>query len=78
MITLKEALKLCQVHDEYDVFLYEKVGDGDEYPCYQRITCGEVKNHYDLERTVVTAITPYFCCGEYEGFSFCIEKKEDK
>jgi hypothetical protein len=37
------------------------------------MTGRETKNKYDLKRTMVTAIFPYFCCGEYEGFAFVVD-----
>lgn len=77
MITLKAALKLCRVDDREVVHLCDKVEYAQLWS--EPMTGREIKNHYDLKRTMVTAIIPHFCCGEYEGFTFVIEKKkEDK
>lgn len=71
MITLKEALRLCRIDDDEVVHLCDRIED---MPMWSwPMTGRETKNKYDLKRTMVTAIFPYFCCGEYEGFAFVVD-----
>lgn len=73
MITLKEAFKLCRVDDGEVIYLCDNV----EYaPLWSwPITGTEVRKKYDMRRTMVTAIMPHYCVGEFDGFTFVISQK---
>lgn len=74
MVTLKEAFKLCRIDDREVIYLCDSV---ENERCWSNPMTGkQVREKYDMQRTVVTAIVPHFCFGEFEGFSFIIREKE--
>jgi hypothetical protein len=70
MITLREAFKLCDISDDEliylrrsnQIFLFE----------YTHITGKRIREKYDMRKTMVKHITPYFSFGEYLGLLFTI------
>lgn len=72
MITLKEAFKLCHVDDKEVVHFQDSVKATyiDKWP----MTGKETREKYDMKNTMVAAILPHFCMGEFEGFCFVIRK----
>lgn len=73
MVTLKEAFKLCRVDDREVLHLCDNL----EYEKMWSVpmTGRQVKEKYDMRNTLVTAIVPHFCFGEFEGFTFVIRKE---
>ena len=71
MISLKTALKLIQITNSETVFFRKK------YQIFrsefEELTEEDIINKYDLKKTKVVEILPYFYCGEYEGFLFTIK-----
>lgn len=71
MISLKTALKLIQITNSETVFFRKK------YQIFrsefEELTEEDIINKYDLKKTKVIEILPYFDCGEYEGFLFTIK-----
>lgn len=72
MITLKEAFKLCRVDDREVVHLCDGIENALMWSW--PMTGLEIRNKYDMQRTMVSAIMPHFCVGEYEGFTFVISE----
>lgn len=76
MVTMKEAFKLCRIDDREVIHLCDSV---ENEPCWSSPMTGkQVREKYDMQRTMVTAIVPHFCFGEFEGFSFIISEKRKK
>ena len=73
MVTLKEAFKLCRVDDRQVIHLCDSVEMAQMWS--RPMTGKEVREKYDMKHTMVTAIFPHFCIGEFEGFTFVITKK---
>ncbi len=73
MVHLYAALKITGILKENDEVLRLK-NEKEEGPGgFQILTVCEVKNRYDLKNTIVTAIRPHFCCGDYDGWLFIIK-----
>lgn len=64
MITLKQALKVCDIRDNELVCIRERTLT--EFPLF--LTGKGVRDRYDLRRTKVERLRPRFVCGEYEGW----------
>lgn len=76
MVTLKEAFKLCRIDDREVIHLCDSV---ENERCWSNPMTGkQVRERYDMKRTMVTAIVPHFCFGEFEGFSFIISETGKK
>lgn len=73
MITLKEAFKLCRIEDREIVHFRDRM-ENEQTPGFL-VTGKGVKEKYDMKNTLVTAILPRFCCGEFGGFTFITRKK---
>ncbi len=73
MVTLKEAFRLCRVDDRQVIHLCDSVEQAQMWSW--PMTGKEVREKYDMKHTMVTAIFPHFCIGEFEGFTFVITKK---
>ena len=70
MITLREAMKLCDISNDEFVYLRRK---GQIFLSeYTHITGGRIREKYDMKKTMVQHITPYFSFGEYLGLLFTI------
>lgn len=41
------------------------------------LTVKQVKEKYDMRKTKVIRIDPYFCCHEYEGLVLTVTKQEE-
>ncbi len=76
MITLKEAFKLCGVDDREVIHFADSLDSANlwSWP----LTGQEVRQKYDMKNTLVTAIRPHFCCGEFEGVTFIIQKSKQE
>lgn len=73
MITLREAFKLCSIEDREIVHFRDSM-ENEPTPGFMA-TGKEVREKYNMKNIMVTAIMPYFCCGEFEGFTFIISRK---
>lgn len=74
MITLKEALALCRVGDDEVVYFFDGPNQNEMW-CWP-MTGKEVREQYDMRKTMVTEIKPKFICLEYESFAFVIKKPD--
>ena len=63
MIDLYTALKL--------------IGDFNSNSSLVHLKVKEVKDKYDLRKTKVIEISPYFCCECYGGFLLTIQEEKD-
>lgn len=72
MVSLYEAVKLTGRLDRDDDIVYLKNNKKDD-DLFGRntpdeiLTVKQLKEKYDLRRTKVVRIAPYFCCMDYEG-----------
>lgn len=73
MLTLKQACQFCDVSDDECICFVTR---GEEYkyapPCYW--TVREIRRRLDMKRTMVLHVRPRFCFGEYEGWTFVVDK----
>lgn len=76
MVSLYEAVKLTGRLDRDDDIVYlknDKKNDKKNDDLFGRntpdeiLTVKQLKEKYDLRRTKVVRIAPYFCCMDYEG-----------
>lgn len=72
MIDLYTAMKLTNLFQSNDTVHLRRKGQMFKSE-YEILTVNDIKNKYDMRRTKVTKICPYFCCGEYEGLLFTIQ-----
>ena len=73
MVTLKEAFRLCGIKDHEIVWFSDKKEGA--YLWAYPMTGKEVRQKYDMRRTVVTLIQPHFNFNEWVGFLFIIKKE---
>lgn len=73
MITLKEAMVVCDVKIDEIVYIIQNVRP---LPIRTPMTLKDVRDKYDMQKTMVTRISPYFCCGDFEGLAFEIKKSD--
>ena len=73
MITLKEAMIVCDVKTDEVVYIIQNVRP---LPRTTPMTLREIRNKYDMKNTMVTRISPYFCCNEFEGMAFEIKNSD--
>ena len=72
MVSLYNAVKLVGRLDKDDDIIYLKRDKKDD-DLFGRntpdeiLTVKQLKEKYDLRRTKVVRIAPYFCCMDYEG-----------
>lgn len=72
MVSLYNAVKLVSRLDKDDDIIYLKRDKKDD-DLFGRntpdeiLTVKQLKEKYDLRRTKVVRIAPYFCCMDYEG-----------
>ena len=69
MVTLKEAIALCDIRENEVVFLRK---DGESYLTTIPMTLKEIRNKYDMKRTMVSKISPHFCCEDFKGMELAI------
>ncbi len=72
MLTLRKALKLCQLSKDDVIYLRNN-------KIRIRINLAsmsvqEAKEKYNVRTTIVTAINPHFQHGQFDGFIFSIKK----
>ncbi len=70
MISLKTALKLIQITNSEIVYFRKKNQIFKSE--FEALTEEDILNKYDIKKTKVIEILPYFDCGEYEGLLFTI------
>ena len=71
MITLREAVNLCKIPDHEVVFLRPQ---GMQKYWGTPYTVKEIRNRFDMRKTMVVGIAPHFCWCEYDGFEFEIKQ----
>lgn len=72
-IDLYTALALTDTTCDNDI-VYLRTSKSDIRRPETIMTLRQVKEQYDMRRTIVTKIEPYFNCGEYEGILFTVKK----
>lgn len=73
MIDLYTALKLVNALDSDEEIVHLRKSGQIFKSEYELLTVKEIKNKYDMRKTEVIEMLPYFSCGEYEGFLFTIK-----
>lgn len=67
-VDLYTALVLIEsLGDDRNLVFLKKQGNGLLPNPDEILTVKQVKEKYDMRRTRVTRIVPYFCCEDYEG-----------
>lgn len=69
MVTLKEAIALCNIRENEVVYLKQD----DELSMAIPITLSQIRAKYDMKNTMVFNIKPHFCCEDYVGMEFGIK-----
>lgn len=78
-ITLYRVLHLIGIFQEEDALVYLRYPK--EEPAHRPtmiFTVKKTKETFDLRRTEVLSIRPYFCCGEYQGQLLTITKQKNR
>lgn len=73
MIDLYTALKLINIFDSEDIIVYLRTKNLFEIE-YEVLTVRRIKEKYDMRKTKVNEMIPYFPDGDYKGMLFTIEK----
>lgn len=76
MIDLYTALKLMGDFNSNSSLVHLK-NSQNKYGFNEHLTVKEVKDKYDLRKTKVIEISPYFCCECYGGFLLTIQEEKD-
>lgn len=73
MIDLYTVLKLINALDSDEEIVHLRRKEQIFKSEYELLTVRQIKNKYDMRKTKVVEILPYFCCGDYNGFLLTIE-----
>lgn len=73
MVDLYTALKLIGAFDDPDTILFfRRPDDTPEYMATEILSVKTAKEKYDLRRSKVSSIRPYFICEDYKGMLFTL------
>ena len=72
MIDLYTAMKLTNLLQSNEIVCLRRKGQTSRSE-YKFLSVNCIKNKYDMRKTKVIEIYPYFFCGEYNGLLFTIK-----
>lgn len=78
MVTLKEAIALCDVRENEVVYITKQTEYCDIHLQKKTellttpMTLREIREKCDMKNMMVCLIKPHFCCGDFEGMEFKI------